>query len=87
MLGLNATLKNDNLYIQWNRDSPAIKTAQRGQLEIDDGKYHKSVELDANSLQTGSVVYPPVSDNITLRFQVTVKGTTVVAETLDWSKK
>ncbi len=86
-LGLNASLKNDNLYIQWNRESPAIKAAQHGQLEIGDGKYHKVVDLDASSLQTGSVVYPPVSGNVSLRFLVIVKGTTSVAETLDWSTK
>lgn len=86
-LGLSATTKNDNLYIQWNRESPAIKSAQRGQLEIGDGKYHKVVDLDANSLQTGSVVYPPVSNSVSLKFQVTVKGTTAVAESLDWSRK
>jgi hypothetical protein len=85
-LGLTATAKSDNLYIHWNRESPAIKAAQRGQLEIADGQYHKTVDLDATSLQTGSVVYPPVSNNVSLRFHVIVKGTTSVGETVEWSK-
>lgn len=85
-IGLTASSKNDNLYIRWNREAPAIRSAQGGRLEIQDGKYIKNVELDASSLQTGSVVYPPLSPKVTLRLQLAMKGTTSVVETVDWAK-
>jgi hypothetical protein len=85
-LGLSATGKEDSLHIRWNRESPAIKSAERGRLEIKDGSYSKTVDLDASSLQTGSVMYPPLSANVSLRFQVTIKENTAVVETLDWAK-
>jgi hypothetical protein len=84
-LGLSATGKEDSLHIRWNREAPAIKSAERGRLEIADGTYNKTVDLDASSLQTGSVVYPPLSANVRLRFQVTIKENTVLVQTLDWA--
>ena len=85
-LGLTAEARDENLHIRWNRESPAIKAAQRGRLEIHDGRFMKTVDLDSSSLQTGSVMYPPLTDTVSLRLQVVVKGTSSVAETLDWSK-
>lgn len=85
-LGLTATGKEGTLHIRWNREAPAIRAAERGRLEIKDGNYGKTVDLDASSLQTGSVIYPPLSSSVSLRFQVIVKGSTEVVETLDWSK-
>jgi hypothetical protein len=85
-LGLTATAKDENVHIRWNRESPAIRAAQRGRLEIQDGKFTKTVELDSGALQTGSVMYPPLSQNLNLRLQLTIKGSSTVSETLDWSK-
>jgi hypothetical protein len=85
-LGLTAELREDSLRIRWNRESPGIKLAQRGRLEIRDGQFSKVVDLDSSSLQTGSVMYPPLSANVSLRFEVTIKGTSSVVERLDWSR-
>ncbi len=86
-LGLTAAGTDENLHIHWNRDALAIRSAERGRLEIQDGKYLKTVDLDANSLQTGSVVYPPINPKVNLRLQVTIKGANAVSENLDWSRK
>lgn len=85
-LGLSASTKDENVHIKWNRESAAIRAAQRGTLEIRDGKYTKTVELDSGALQTGSVMYPPVSDNVDLRLQLTIRGSNVVSETLEWAR-
>ncbi len=85
-LGLSATSKGENVHIKWNRESPAIHAAQHGTLEITDGKYAKTVDLDSGALQTGSVMYPPISDSLSLKLRLTIKGSTMVSETLDWSK-
>lgn len=86
-LGLNATWNDGNLHIKWNRDAPAIRLAQHGRLEIQDGKYDRVVDLDVSSLQTGSVVYPPASAKVTLRLEVVVKGNSSALETLIWSRE
>ncbi len=85
-LGLSATAENENVHIKWNRESPAIRAAQRGSLEIQDGKNVKVVELDSGALQTGSVIYPPLSPSLGLRLQLTMKGSTTVSESLEWSR-
>ena len=85
-LGLSATAKEENVHIKWNRESPAIRAAQRGHLEIKDGNFVKTVELDSGALQTGSVMYPPLSPNLSLRLELSIKGSSTVSETLDWSK-
>ncbi len=85
-LGLTATTKEDNLHIQWNRAAPLIRFAQHGRLDIQDGKYNRTVELDPTSLQTGSVMYPPTSGTVTLRFQVSLRDNNSAVETLVWSR-
>lgn len=85
-LGLTAEARDENLYIRWNRESAAIAAAERGRLEIHDGRFMRTVDLDASSLRTGSVMYPPLTNAVGLRLQLTIKGTTSVSETLDWTK-
>ncbi len=85
-LGLSATTRNDNVLVRWNRESPVIRAAEHGRLNIKDGSYNKLVELDSGALQTGSVMYPPVSANVTLEFQISLKGSTTVVERLDWAR-
>jgi hypothetical protein len=84
--GLTAARKGDNLHIRWNRESLAITSAQSGVLEIEDGPNRKMVELDSSALQNGSVIYPPVSERVTLRLDIVVNSGTRVVETLSWSK-
>lgn len=85
-LGLNATAANDNIHVRWNRDSPAIRAALHGRLEIRDGQYTKTVELESGALQTGSVMYPPLSDSVNLRLELSINARDVVSETIEWSK-
>jgi hypothetical protein len=80
--GLTAARKGENLHIRWNREALAITSARGGTLEIEDGAYRRSVELDASALKNGSVIYPPVSDRVTLRFDIAVNSGTRLIETL-----
>lgn len=86
-LGLSVVRRADNLHIRWNREALAIRSAQRGTLVIEDGAYKKAVDLDPSALQNGSVIYPPNSANVTLRFEVVVSGGTQITESLGWSKQ
>jgi len=83
-LGLTVAKSDDNLSVKWDRQSAAVKSAQRGLLEIEDGGYTKPVDLDAAQLQNGSIIYRNSSG--TVRFRLTVYPTTRVSvtETMEW---
>jgi len=83
-LNLSVTRNGNNLQVKWDRQSLAVRTAQRGLLTIEDGKFSKPVPLSPADLQSGSVVYPPSTDRVTLRLDVMVSGRDTVSETLEW---
>jgi hypothetical protein len=84
-LSLHADRSGDNLHIQWDRQAPAVRTAQKGVLTIEDGAYSKTVDLDQSQLQTGSVVYHYNSDHVRFRLEVFAKERDSLAETHEWS--
>jgi hypothetical protein len=84
-LSLHADKSGDNLHIQWDRQAPAIRTAQKGVLSIEDGAYSKTVDLDQSQLQTGSVVYHYNSNHVRFRLEVFAKERDSLAETHEWS--
>jgi hypothetical protein len=83
-LKLSANKTDDNLTVRWNSDAPAIRNAQRGVLEIQDGDFSKPVELDAAHLQNGSIIYRNTSNAVHFRLTVSLDGRLSVSETLDW---
>ncbi len=85
-LSVMVTQNGGNLQIKWDRQSLAIRTAQKGLLTIEDGGYSKPVPLNASELQTGSVVYPPQSKQVRFRLDVSVSARDVVSETVEWHK-
>jgi hypothetical protein len=74
----------ENLTVRWNRDAPAVRAAQKGVLEIEDGKYSKPVELDPAHLQGGSLIYRHSSGHVRFRLIVSLNARSSVTETLDW---
>ena len=83
-LALNVSGTGESLNVRWDRQSFAIRTAQRGLLTIDDGSYSKIVDLDATQLHNGSVVYRHDSPEVKFRLEVFPADRTSVAETLEW---
>jgi hypothetical protein len=84
-IGLFATPAGESLHIRWHREAPAIQMAETGKVLIQDGPYTKSVDLDASALKNGSIIYPPISDRVTFRFEITIPPKAVLVETLEWS--
>ncbi|MDP8982507.1 MAG: hypothetical protein M3O35_18170 [Acidobacteriota bacterium] len=84
-LVLNADKSGDNLHIKWDRQAPAIRTAQKGILSIEDGAFSKTVDLDASQLQTGSVVYHHNSNRVRFRLEVFPRDRNSLSETHEWS--
>ena len=85
-LQLNVSKEGDNLNVRWDRQGQAVRTASRGVLVIVDGNYSKKVELDANQLQTGSVVYRHNASEVRFRFEVYPHDRDTITETIDWKE-
>jgi len=84
VVSLSARRVNDKLLISWDRDSPAVRYAQRGTLEITDGQFTKTIELSANELQTGSVIFHNSSEHVSLRMEIVVHELSKLAEVIRW---
>jgi hypothetical protein len=85
-LGLSILKTDGNLSLKWNRDAPAIHGADRGVLEIEDGSYSKSVDMDAAQLSNGSILYRNSSNSVRFRLVVYPRARVSVAETLQWKQ-
>jgi hypothetical protein len=85
-LGLSVTRSDDNLSVRWDRDAAAIHAAARGVLEIEDGSYTKSVDLDPAQLNNGSIIYRNSSGSVRFRLVVYPKARISVIETVDWKR-
>jgi len=83
-LGLLVTRADENLAVKWNRDAPAVRTAQKGLLEIEDGGYAKPVDLDQAHLQGGSIIYRNSTSNVHFRLIVYLNGRLTVTENIEW---
>jgi hypothetical protein len=85
-LRLAAERTGDSITVGWNRDSSAVRVAQRGILEIADGDLSKMVPLDASQLKEGTVVYQNSSATVWLRLVIFISDDITVNETVTWQQ-
>lgn len=85
-LGLTVTKEGSNLSVRWDRDASAIKAAQKGVLEIEDGGYTKPVELDAAQLRNGSILFTNSSGTVRFRLIVYPQARVSVMQTMEWKE-
>jgi hypothetical protein len=85
-LGLTVARSDENLSVRWDRDASAIRGAQHGTLEIEDGTFSKSVDLDSAQLHNGSVIYRNSSDDVSFKLTVYPRAGLSVAETMEWKR-
>lgn len=83
-LNLSAGRNGNTLTVRWDRNSPAVRAAGRGVLEIQDGDLAKPVPLDAAHLREGSVVYQNTSPLVQFRLVVYVTPEVTVNEAVEW---
>jgi hypothetical protein len=84
-IALKVTQSGSDLQLTWDRQSLAIRSAQRGVLTIDDGAYNKPTNLAAGELQGGSVViYRPVTTHVRFRLDLSMKDRDNLSETIEW---
>lgn len=70
-LALRAERSGGQWLLTWNRESEAIKTATKATLSINDGEQRENVDLDLAQLRNGSIVYSPLTGDVSFRLDVT----------------
>jgi TonB family protein len=69
-LGLRIERTPGGLLLTWNRDAVVIQHASKVVLSITDGDRHENIEMDPNQVRTGSIVYPPISGDVSFQMEV-----------------
>ncbi|MGA3020223.1 MAG: hypothetical protein ABSF62_24140, partial [Bryobacteraceae bacterium] len=82
-LGLRIERTAGGLLLEWNRDAAVIQHASKVVLSITDGERHENIEMDPNQVRTGSIVYPPISGDVSFQMEVAdAKQSRVTSESL-----
>ena len=69
-LALRVERNAGQLLLSWNREASAVKMAQRAVLSISDGDRKEGIELDPAQLRSGSIVYSPITNDVSFRLEV-----------------
>jgi hypothetical protein len=84
-LGLTVTKEGSNLSVKWDGDARAIKAAQKGALEIEDGgRPRPPVDLDAAQLRNGSILFTNSSGTVRFRLLVYPQSGITLSQTAEW---
>ncbi len=70
LLGLKVETNAGQLLLSWNRAATIVSTATRATLTINDGDHKEDVDLDLATLHNGSIVYSPISNDVSFRLEV-----------------
>jgi hypothetical protein len=81
-INLSAAAQDHSVLVKWDRDSGAVKAAQRGILTITEGTASKEVKLDLTELRNGTVLYHKVGQEVTFKLELFFRGSLVMAETV-----
>ncbi len=72
-LGMKVEPQGDRLLVTWNRESPAVHSANFGMLFVDDGQQHHEIVLAPGEVATGSVLYTPAASEVAFRLELLEK--------------
>jgi protein TonB len=70
-LSLRVERTSGGMLLTWNRDLPVIQSATKVVLAITDGDRHENIQLDPNQVRTGSILYPPITGDVSFQMEVT----------------
>lgn len=73
-LSLRVERTGTDILLTWNRDSAAIQHARQAVLTVSDGERHENYEMDLGQLRNGSIVYSPLTADVSFRMDVTAQG-------------
>lgn len=77
-MGLRAKRENSDVEITWNRESTVIAAATSGVLSVQDGAVQREINLDSTQIRNSSIVYSPVSDQLSIKLAVTTPVNTLI---------
>jgi len=69
-LVLRVERSGGQLLVAWTRECAIIQNATRATLTIVDGDHQENVELDLATLRGGSVIYSPITADVSFRLEV-----------------
>ena len=72
-LGMRVQMQGDAILLSWNRDTPAVRSATKGVLQIEDGSRKHRTILEPDQLANGSILYNAGQADVD--FNLTVYGT------------
>ena len=79
-LGLRIHVQGDDFLITWDREAPAIQSAAKGVLRIQDGSERRITDLQPAELANGSIIYRPRSDDVDFLLLVYARDGSVTRE-------
>ena len=80
--GFEATRQNGDVILTWKRDSPIIRSATAGVISIQDGNTTREIQLLAEQVRGGSILYSPVSDQVQMQLRVSTPTANVTESVL-----
>lgn len=69
-LNLKVRNEDDRLRLSWNQRNHTVASASDATLQIFDGQQHREVHLDGRQVADGSVLYRPLTNDVTFRLEV-----------------
>jgi protein TonB len=73
-LSLRVERTANELVLTWNRDADPIQKARSARLSIADGERHENYDMNLEELRKGSIVYMPVTPDVSFRMEVMGQG-------------
>jgi TonB family protein len=81
-ISLRVERTGTDILLTWNRDSAAIRNASHAVLYIFDGERHENYDMDLGQLRNGSIVYSPITADVSFRMDVSRPGKNPVSESV-----
>lgn len=69
-LELKVERAEGKLVLKWNREAEVVRNVQQATLTITDGNHTEEVPLDMGQLKGGSVIYAPITSDVSFRLDV-----------------
>ena len=79
-LGLRVHVQGEGFLVTWDREAPAMRSATKGVLRIQDGSEQRNTDLQPAELSNGSIVYRPGSDDVNFLLTVYAADGSVTRE-------
>lgn len=79
-LGMQVELQGNTLLVRWDHETEPLQLAKSAVLEIKDGSQQHKLLLTPGEIANGSLLYTPLSHEVTVRLQAFGKGGRATSE-------